>query len=176
MEGRRSRRLSILDVLVLIGATALGLGWMRSSMETIRAWHDTPDYPRDAWRTGLCGFLIVWAAALLILRLRPPWPRFRRTARRPGTAVCAAVLMVAAIQLALGLEEAWLGHPEDSYFAGVFRSLDPRNFAMAIAGAWLVAASGPRRRPAPDAIDRLGRAVGAAWLVVTTLFAWYPGD
>lgn len=176
MGGRRSRRLSILDVLVLIGATAAGLGWMRSSMGAIRAVHGTPDYPRDAWRTGLCGLLIVWAAALLALRVRPPWRHLRRTARRPGTAVCVAVVLVAAIELALGLELDWLGHPEDPFFAGVLRSLDPRAFALAIVGAWLVAAMGPRRRPAPDAIDRLGRAVGAAWLVVTTYFAWYPGD
>ena len=190
MRPRTTRSLRVLDVMLLDGSgmglyqyTARGLfrGWF---------WPAEQGLPADRARwafwgvavslhacTWLVPFAAAWSLLLPILRARPPRPPWRRVWRQPGMLAClaaglgllwgaAAYAAVSAIAWALPPRPLppyhWLQH----FLAhGLFVYV-----GVAVAVAWVsLLVSGRWRRPA-DALDRLGRVVGATWLIIG--FAW----
>lgn len=128
-------------------------------------------------------FLMTWTPAVLVLALRRPRPPGRRLLRRPGIAAAAAATPVlAAVVLGYGLTSAWgawkaslpppifnRATPTEELLVGLdYIVADSAYAAKAVAGAWLLMALGGWWRPDRHWIDRLGRALGAAWLVVMT--------
>jgi hypothetical protein len=80
----RRRRFTLLDAMVLVAATALGIGGYRFFGPSPRQ-RDLP--------VRLAPCLASWTVALLLLHLRTPGWRFRRLARKPGFSGCVASLL-----------------------------------------------------------------------------------
>src|SRR5262249_26791016 len=96
----QSRKPTIIDGMILIGATAVGLGLARATWSGFH--HGL---------LGLVGFVVAaiygmlapWASALLVIRLRRPRPPRRRLGRQPGYIACAASVLALVITLATTL-------------------------------------------------------------------------
>jgi hypothetical protein len=166
MSAFSSRRLGILDVMILIAATAAGFALV----------HETGVFPRlsaprklripIAALESTVPLLVAWTPACLAINLRGPRPRWRSLARRPGLLACA----VATFLLVASLLP--LVHVAGSMdFASL--PVAPRSRALylgypgcGVAGSWLVMAIGGSWRAEPTSIDRLGRALGVGWVLV----------
>ena len=149
----------------------------------MRGGRSTRSPPYMLWATiQTTPLLTTWGLATLALSLRHPRPPVTRLARRPGFAVGLSVLVAAGIT---GL------HVLLQKLNGRFGIVDLLYFAQSdsmvlqvswmIIGAWLCAAIGGRWRLSPAWTDRLGCAIGAAWLglflvywvrILTSQFGW----
>ena len=77
---RPKRRLTLLDVMILVAATAIALALARATVSPVQ-----PDGEAIvvAW-----AFLTPLSWAVLLLRLKRPRPGLRRLTSRPGDAAC----------------------------------------------------------------------------------------
>jgi hypothetical protein len=108
--------------------------------------------------------------------------RGRRAFRGPG--ILATALSVILVEAVLASEyvvrhSAFLarGYGTKFYFHSIWGSIADQA-AMAVLAAWVVLALGRAWRPLPCAADRLGRALGGAWLSVlawTKVVSWLVG-
>jgi hypothetical protein len=190
MKTATPRRLDIWDALILVIATAVGFV-LRSATAASGAEEPSPGDGSvilggiDAARP----FLVTWTLTFLILRLRRPHPRWRMMARQPGMAACGVATLV-LIGLIVGIcpEPIFIsaapgsspvaapapGAPVPARLSRARALLSSlrANFPCtayaedASAGAWLIMALGGWWRPERSGIDRLGRALGAAWIAV----------
>jgi hypothetical protein len=139
--------------------------------------------------------LMTVTPAVLILALRRPRPLLRRLLHRPGIAACAvATPVLAAMAVGYGLLAAWgawksvgaptiiplpphaspvhpyptvrATHMQELWFGLDFMVADCAYAQDVVAGAWLIMAVGRWWRPDRHWLDRLGRAVGFAWLLL----------
>lgn len=162
MPIRRCRPFTILDAMILVAATAVGLALARTIVG------DAIMMPRSPMWVArpITYLLLAWTLAFLPLRLRNPRPPLRRLMRQPGMVACAAVAVVVLIDATswgtywakagprtagLMLERFWRGHSQHP--------------GPAVAVAWLGLALGRRARPEPGWIDRIGRFIGVLWLL-----------
>jgi hypothetical protein len=177
-----TRAFGILDMIVLIAATALAFGLLRfmgANGCLFRTESIVPDYTYRAQ----CGyelafpFLWAWTLAFLILRLRGPRPRLKRLARQPGMAACSAAALALAVPMlaiiisqitsSVQLKSEIPDDPSPLWFIALdmHRRVLPRAYAAAaVAGAWLVLILAGWWRPERTWIDRFGRTLGFAWL------------
>jgi hypothetical protein len=151
------RRFGLLDVMILVAAMAVWLAATRhlASKTKVRSvWYD---------HIGLLLFLL--SSACLLIRLRPPRPARRRLWCQPGFAACAAaVLGVVIIAMVVVISNhARLGG-WDNFDRQVFWRHWPCS-GPAVAGAWLALIVAGCWRAERSGIDRLGRVLGACWLV-----------
>ncbi len=117
------------------------------------------------------------------IRLRGPRPSRARLARQPGLAACAAVTLMAALSEVEYLARVMVRGVDNPFRSGfsyetLLVLMDGVRYSFmydgrAVAVAWLTLALVGRWRPAPDWVDRAGRAVGAFWLLMLALAAWY---
>ncbi len=188
-NGNLRRRFTLLDAIVLIAATAVGLLGFRAFFRDVLdalPWTNvvegvsraTPgQLGRFAVYLLLVGgppFLACLSVALLVLRLRPPRPR--RPARQPGTAASLAV--VVTLLLGGGLLFTVLGFlwcrgdldlsADDAILSFLLSPL----ITTTIVASWLWRACDGGLRPEPSWIDRAGRANAAAWIALGTLAVW----
>ena len=111
MNSRRRRDFHILDAIVLIAATAVGLAGYIAVQRYLQREGPAPPggYDRLPFEISLrfrvhdfCrGFpclLLAWGFAVLLLRLRTPRPRLRRMFRAPGAAACLAVFVMLTLR------------------------------------------------------------------------------
>ena len=145
-------------------------------------------------------FLTGWTAAIWIIRMRRPRARWRRLIRQPGLAASSVGLVVFAVVLAghfIRWAAVWgwtLIQParatapapsgnftlllpsrtllQDALFS-IESGLDQGWIAMgwAVAATWLIMALGGWWRPEKSAIDRMGRALGMAWIAVEVVIS-----
>lgn len=183
---RPRRRPAALDVAVLIVATAAGLAWARATMDAMyRALRWAPPFPysRTMWDTGASCLFLAWTLALLVLRLAPPRPPWRRLVRQPGATACAAATAALALQGVWDLKPILFDPPRGVAFIWTVQMiLSPHRIAFAVAGSWLALAIAGRWRPEPSLIDRAGRLVAACWLTaafgsiaITRVLEWIFG-
>lgn len=104
------------------------------------------------------GLLFVASPAVLVLRFRRLRPPFRPLACRPGTLACASATL------------AWLGLIYLTQVTRFFQSF-PLVGGSSIVAAWVALGwLGLWRlrgwQPEPSWLDRLGRALGIAWLAI----------
>jgi hypothetical protein len=151
-----------------------------------------PYEPVFPWIVGMSRpYLTAWTLAFPILRLRRPRPPRRALGRQPGMMACSVATLVLLVQLsaiilrwALALSWTAIGPspspgvwslgaatPAASPLVDLWLSihsgfLDSAWAAHGIGGAWLIMALGGWWRPERSGIDRLGRALGAAWIAV----------
>jgi hypothetical protein len=173
--------------MVLVGATAIGLGWTRATVDG--DWMDlkvpivSPSFLVQAlwkWSDLAVPCLTFWTVALLILWLRRPRSSLMRLWRCPGAVACAAVAASLAVNVAfdlafyvlvsslLGSEAGWffrlgdlLAHIEDD----LSRYGRPR--AEAIAVCWTVLWVSRRWRPQAIWLDRLSCCIAVVWLIAS---------
>jgi hypothetical protein len=190
-NARISRRLTILDVLVLIVALSLGLALARAVAK------DRPSAPPGRLDTGTADWVkqsgpaiavasrmvAMGMLGLLVIQLRPPQQALRRLSRQPGFVACAAGVAGLAAGGASGLALAGLAPDHVQDLNRQLWSLDPgatnlvptqvtawayseAGILPAIVAAWLALALGRRWRPVPTLLDRVGRVLGAYWILV----------
>jgi hypothetical protein len=143
------------------------------------------------WVNRFRPLLFAWTLALFFLRLRAPSPPRRALTRQPGLIASAVAILVLSVEFCAILVRwavtwSWtaLG-PAESPGGQSFRAaalfhmslldlwqsvsvgfLESTSAAHGIAGAWLIMALGGWWRPERTAIDRLGRAIGLAWIAI----------
>jgi hypothetical protein len=98
------RKFNLLDVMILVAATAAGLAILRMFLAEGRFFIGAPFQGRfTSYVLGgievIYPFLAMWTFALVILGLRQPRPRIRRLVRQPGMAACFAASFLVVVQL-----------------------------------------------------------------------------
>src|ERR671932_1325509 len=93
----RGRPVTLLDAMVLIAATGLGLAATRAYLTSLRAIPGIAT-PLRHWLSATSPCLAAWALALLVLRLRQPRPAYRQLGGHPGGLAC----LMTAIGLPIG--------------------------------------------------------------------------
>ena len=184
------RRFTIVDGMILVAATAVGLVGARSNVIEGR---DSLSWDPTWWsygnlEAGIVSFAVVippaaaWTAAVVILRLRSPRPRGRRLARQPGMVAACSAMGAMAVVVAL-----------NAMFAGLYRLVRgasiasgngvlgwclvyslilPSILGFVVAASWATLAVGRRWRAEPGWIDRLGRALGVFWIAMIPAMGW----
>jgi len=121
MPTRPGRRFTVMDSMVLVAATAIGLtltygGWEWDFWQSncdARSLLSSQKPLTFSDKVSICAeeaeewvfehgvpMLVSWTAAVLALRLRSPRPKLRRLARQPGfCAVLVPILVIAARSL-----------------------------------------------------------------------------
>jgi hypothetical protein len=182
--------MTLLDVMILIGAAALGLGWGRAypgvgpivgdavMLVPARGMGSMQVYllPSPAWVQEI-PYLFPYVAAatfaVLALRLRRPRPRLRRLMCQPGTVACVAATLVMAVSGPVkhfSSLVATMRYPWPRY--SLILANWPAEIGLAVAAVWLTLALGGRWRPERSWIDFLGRLVGACWIALAPFYYW----
>ena len=191
----KSRRMpTLLDAILLVSSVAIGLGtfqWAHRSMFQGWIWmldHGLPA-PGD-WRainivvtcsdamTLLIPIAAPWTFLLLVLRMRPPRPRWRQIWRQPGMAACLAVLVgwcwsLLAVLLAFNATHVARPNRTLTQFHWTQKYLSDGVFmyvGLAVAAVWAHLWISGRWRRSADWIDFMGRIVGALWIAIG--FVW----
>lgn len=171
------RRITLLDLMALIAATAAGLAPLRLAPEVrsaIAAMIPGP-FTRLAFQAKLAAtpLLACWSLALLALGLVGSRAPRRRLARRPGfllnLAAVAGLIYAGAIQAVDTLARS--GSIAGS-FIDVAGTTIPQCGGMVVVGALLPLELGRRCRPEPTWLDRLSWTVGIIWVVLVP-FTWF---
>jgi hypothetical protein len=196
MPAPRCRPFTVLDGMILVAATAVGIAWITR----IEYWPDWSDWFRLDTRRPLFWAIVeeivvvlsqFWAlalalsAALACLRLRRPRPRLRQLAREPGFAACCVVLgMTCFYTLAIilaGLVQAtsvsW-SHFHVGVVASVWRAVFREawlGFGPAVAAVWGFLVVSRTFRPQRNWIDRGGRLLGSYWIGLSVCFSALNG-
>ena len=191
-----SRRISLLDVMILVAVTAVGLALLRFriSFADLPAFFATlttrPPGGRSVGGTLLLasGLLelaipcvLPWTLGLIAIRLIPPRPRLRRLVLQPGFIACVAFLGVGLLAYLIAVAtlgiRGKLNPPRAGTLVGYHGGatlLGVQQGGWAVAVAWLILALSGHWRPEPSWLDRLGRTFGCFWLaaalLVTDLF------
>lgn len=172
----RCRPVTVLDLMILVAATAVGLGLDRSFPVLGR--HGIP----APWAAELpC--LAAWTVAALALRLRRPRPAFRLLMRQPGAVASLVVVLLVALVGAFGAVAVGVKWGLNSYGVQTGGNIPISLLILfgllvavsGVVGAWLGLAFSSRRRTEPGWIDLLGRALGTLWVVhlgVVTVLVW----
>jgi hypothetical protein len=174
------RKLTIFDVMILVAATALGImalppvHYLKQLIKRLGVIEPSklldPDYlylvmlggpgADETFVTDLVNltlpYLLIGTPTVLVLRLLKPRPPWRSLVWQPGLWACGAA--TAAIIVAIVVALVFHGHVNLFVFPG------------AVGGAWLVLAVSRRWLSEPSWIDRLGRAIGVAWLSFLPIF------
>jgi hypothetical protein len=193
-RARRKFRLS--DAMVLIAGVGLGFGWLRFMMNGgTTAWNFLSNSP-EAWAfylhlknlpilvVPLMPCLAVLTLILTALRLLPPRPSLRRLATRPGS----VALFVASVALLVSSTAAgcraintynnvspsigwftWVS--QDIFWLGVGDAAAVIAYATIV--AWSVQLLIRRCLPERTWIDRVGIAVGIAWIFAAGCVWWF---
>ncbi len=113
MKSRHRRDFHILDAIVLIAATGVGIAGYIAVQRYLEREGPPPPRGADAFPfeaslrfrvhdfcRGFPCLLLAWGFAVLLLRLRTPRPRSRRMFRAPGAAACLAVFVMLTVRAA----------------------------------------------------------------------------
>lgn len=165
MSTQKGRRVTIADGMVLIAATTVGLAMARSYARSLYQEIPTPSGLRTLLvfqGTAPC-LVFTGMFALIPLRLRRPRPKLGTLVRQPGFAACCAgaAAFAAGVLTTISTRDLFSGGDTASFFwascAGWGDSIVP--------GAWLFLTLSGRWRAKADWIDRLGRILGAFWIL-----------
>ena len=165
--------------MILVAAAAVGVFWTQAA-------HLGQNLLPSPWRVHWRGWLQApvpvlasVAVATLICRLIPPRPPLRRLARQPGTtALVLITLIVLLVGVILGLgvilapyfDPGRLGPTSTSYPVRLSTlSYQIFNAGKMVAVFWIWQAAARLWRPERSWIDRIGRALGIALIVLDLL-------
>jgi len=172
MSNSLSRKFTLLDAMILIGATAVGFACARTVESCVNAFYIFLN-PNILWlrfHVGTCAagvFLAIWSVTLLALDTRWRFAGIRHSLQQPGTTACAtSSLIVLSILSAKALWAA--AHRSRAFHLTSWADTGQwgPQVGGAIVAAWLVLAACERWRAAPDWIERAGRAIGIGWIVL----------
>jgi hypothetical protein len=181
-----SRKLTLLDVMVLIAAT--GIAFVPIRLFLWENWHFPEELSApEIWRMGLevsvslipLAFSLNMALWLLgMIKLRPNRRRFYR---KPGMAACTVALVYAVLSSSGYAVFLHFSHASDR---AIFDDTNSRMLWIrigmqpmflvggAVASVWIVMWLGGTWRAEPSWIDRAGRALGIYWITTSVVFGW----
>ncbi len=176
------RRFTLLDGMILVAATAVGYALVHV-LERLIGEGAFLSLIREAWTGGgmfssmalvlyliILPVLMAWTVALIPLRLLKPRPRFRRATCQPGLmagiAVTLAIGFMGLVVGILSISMSWLigGLDQVVMIQGVL--MLPASLGLAVLVTWTTLLLGRRWRAEPSWIDRLGRIIGVAWVLL----------
>lgn len=192
MSRSACRKFSLLDAMILVAATGVGLALTRGLGN---GWPVVLGRIREVGESGFAftqlglGRLLellyvlipcatLWTLALLVLRLRHPRPTLRHLVRQPGTVACCVTTLVVAIDaacVAIAFLLTWVEWGGPSPMFGLWRItyFIPIHVGYSVAGSWLMLALTRRWRPEAGWIDRAGRILGIGWIGLGPGLAWF---
>jgi len=179
MDNDAGRRFKLLDGMILVAATAAGLAALRTYSTYLLSGSRSRSVPPPwalpalvvargiVWGSPIAA---MWSLFATAISLRPPRPRLRRLAARPGILACWAASLGLVLGLGVTLNFALnLGPGSNPERFLVFCLLIAYPVGFTVAGAWAASAWGGRWRPEPRWLDRLGRALGLYWIALIPL-------
>jgi hypothetical protein len=161
VDNPRASRFNVLDVMVLIAATATALAGYRLAQ-------DRYNRPDELGVRGVAMGLATWSWAGLALRARRSRAGVGRVISGPGIVACGAASIATVLAVLLCLT----GHAK-RYFMGR-ASLDIGEFpivrcvvgAPAVLASWLTLAFIRQWQPEIDWVGLFGRALAVGWLLL----------
>jgi hypothetical protein len=192
MATTERRRFTLFDIMVLAAATAIGLsvvqfGWpLKAATAWIFTWpavNKIGGYPSKTWilpyaerAAPFLPCLAAWTGAFLVTRLHGHRPRWRRLVLQPGLVAAVAALLTRTIESVLLVGSAkfdgrfgWSSRARVAEFVVNGVVLLAHHAGWAVAVSWLTLIFTCRWRPEPSWVDRWGRVLGCAWIVVGPL-------
>ena len=170
IDRRRSRPFTLGDAMIFIIALALGLALARPAIHSLALGIGRVPQSYYWTRAGVVQiarhliiivfvFLLFLLPAFLIMWLRRPRPPLRSMMAQPGFLACAAPVAVFLCSLPLyALAPSGLGQRVIDIGAQVL-------LVAAVPLAWVCLIATHRWEPEPTWLDRLGRILGALWMV-----------
>lgn len=179
MRERWVPKLSILDLMILVASAAIGLGGLVAA-QVVYA-HGTPRkvpaIPGDVseWVIWLSFQGVLWAWALLLMKLRRTRASRLRLLRRPGFITCVSITLTSSARAVFDLAGHRLtifpSFPVRIFYAWA-HSAWPFTIAEGLIIGWAITLLGGKVRRPDDWIDILGALLGALWLVAAFWLAW----
>jgi hypothetical protein len=183
------RRFSLLDAMILIAATAVGLAIARrwTQLADVTRLFLSPDEGPLPVLASLTRRIVLswpvvamWTLALVALRLRRPRPRGRRLFAPAGVVACLVAAVVMGLEFAQVVfieTEDWIQYPHPRHTAARWGEFEYRaihttattSIGMAVAAAWVALALARRWRSERSWIDGAGRVVGSLWILLLLL-------
>lgn len=175
MNAPKDRRFTLLDVMIIVAATAAGLAVIRWSLPDTMQQMGIGPSSRFRWprivhvigfgAIGTSPLAAFWSLALVAMRLRQPRPSWRRLRVRPGLVAGVAAAIGSVFGALIVLPYYFHNQPR-----GEWALLACYPMGYAVAGAWAALILAGRWRPTPDWFDRIGRALGVYWIALFVLF------
>jgi hypothetical protein len=176
MDGTRPRKPTLVDAMILVAATGVGLAVVRTWAPSYYAWSYNPSPPPTwlewsafvlpAWAAYLSPVPAAWTIATLILRLFPPRPPLRIACLQAGSSAVLAATMAASVNFVYLVLHVWMKRSGYHEMAFVYTT---HSAGIAVGAVWLVLALGAAWKAEPTWIDRWGRTLGAYWLLMIPL-------
>ena len=179
----KKRNFNILDAVVLVAATAVGIAGGRAFSEPVIPRGKSPFDPGPTtWRDLLAGrikeacyystfVLFALGVAFLLLRLRKPRPRLRWLWRSPGAAACLTVSVVVLVNV-LRSGTVWLisivRDWDDLSFNWILdvQTLANQQAGAAILAIWLVLIVSRAMKITRDWLEVFGLLVASGWILL----------
>lgn len=183
MHGRPVRRFGLVDAMILVAATSIGLAWGRHDLVATVQAREVPlgfrSHNRNLTRpvefadrmatfiNGTSRLLACWTLSALIVRLRAPRVRRGRLLCQPGTlAVATATAYAVAVAVSFALAFLIRAKYKPTWSDYAAQAVDVHETARAITAAWIILALSGRWRPEPTWADRLGCLIGLSWIAL----------
>lgn len=194
MDSRPTRKIEILDLFILVAATAIGLAATRYYVGSPSSTILLPKIDVNgvlsliptrrvigARESATIGSLMLaaWSPALLWVWFRSPVTRLQTLLQRPSVAAAAVATLGVIAYLAWHLRAGWpTGKSPQVNYGGqaVTVTIDLLPFVLdklgqtvgpAVVATWLVLAAKRRGSFSADWIDRFGLALCLAWLLLS---------
>lgn len=182
MPNPRCRRFTLWDALILIAATACGLGLTRGYLESQRS-RGFESSRGDWWRSSellqsgriiLDHYAPMWLATgsltALAIRLKGPRPPFHRLMRQPGM-VASVMALFSIVWVTLVTGRGTTVYPVNTFWITINRFFMTCGLitGLIVSGGWLTLCLAKARRHEPGWIDGLGRFLGASWIGLLAL-------
>jgi hypothetical protein len=186
--------MTLADLMILIGANAVSLACCILVDNNLygggRYFFGVFNWSATTWNSSLlldkaegafalgCALFGTWTMALPVIGFRRPRAEHARLLRGPGLTACLGAstgiaFCIGATLLAFALRwiDGRLNLPANFWYSTpILESLFILG-GVGVASTWAAQLATGRWRPAPHAIDRLGRFMGALWLSAGLVFA-----
>lgn len=185
MSDPSARKFNIVDMFVIVAATALGMvplstlvkygqffNSKKLSNPGIWTWADWLN-AIEVLQIFSVAFLTSWTLALIPIRLRAPRPARRQLWCQPGLTACStvAITIVAFSPHAFFAWKRW--GPPLSYMLLYKIIYDVAAYGGFSVGAiWMILALGDLWCSEASWIDRSGRVIGSIWIMLSIYLSW----
>ena len=171
MASTTKRNFTLVNALILVAATAIGLALLRPALDDLSGLGTalTIDWSWEGAATGFFWgllfappFLVAWSLAVLVLILRRP----RTRANSPGFVMTAAAVAASVPVIVSYLTQSPL---RPLNYVRVLTKDLPYTVSNFVIGSAVALALVSRLMPRPDWTDRLAWALGLAWVLYAFL-------
>ena len=171
--------MTLVDAMILVAATGVGLAFIRAWSPVFYTFPYTPIPPPTwiewssfvvpAWAFYLMPLPAAWSLATVAIRSLHPRPPLRLAMIQAGS----AAMISASLAIALGLLYLLTDSRLRSWHLGPFEYAT-YSAGVAVGAVWVVLASGGIWKAERTWVDRLGRVLGVYWLMMIPLVLIRP--